>query len=258
MQFIGSPALADVDGDGVAETLNGSGAYQVRAYRADGSSPGSWPKFTHGWHISSPTPGDVDGDGKIEVVAVTREGNLYVWDTPADASETALPWAGFGRDRRNTKSNTSGVSNLAAAVDPLAGLGWELEGIRDDAHELAATLPPQDASYLTGCCLDLLIGQALAAIADSRDFRTAQRLPGIEWSLRLPGHPIPALAPIHARFSAAVRATAVREIAAAQCAPGDATCARKRVLASQFLGRGDAATDPRTKVFYWSRAIALW
>ena len=36
MQFIGSPALADVDGDGVAETISGSGAYLVRAYRADG------------------------------------------------------------------------------------------------------------------------------------------------------------------------------------------------------------------------------
>ena len=90
MQFIGSPAIADVDGDGVADVVNGSGAYLVRAYTASGATPAGWPKFTHGWHLSSPTPGDVDGDGQIEIVAVTREGNLFVWDTPAPATEAAL------------------------------------------------------------------------------------------------------------------------------------------------------------------------
>ena len=48
MQFIGSPAIADVDGDGIPEVINGSGVYLVRAYRADGSMPAGWPKFTHG------------------------------------------------------------------------------------------------------------------------------------------------------------------------------------------------------------------
>src|SRR5690606_27485603 len=74
MQCIGSPAIADVDGDGVPAVLSGRGAYPVRASRADGSTPAGWPKFTRGWHIASPPAGDVDGDGKIEVVALTREG----------------------------------------------------------------------------------------------------------------------------------------------------------------------------------------
>jgi hypothetical protein len=258
MQFIGSPAIADVDGDGVADVVNGSGAYLVRAYTASGATPAGWPKFTHGWHLSSPTPGDVDGDGQIEIVAVTREGNLFVWDTPAPATEAALPWAGFGRDRRNTKNGSSGVSNVAGAVDPLAALGWELEGIQTAVAALIPTLPAQDAFFLEGCCRDLLIDQALAQIAASNDFRTAQRLPGIEWSLRMPAHPIAALGPIYERFSNAVRATAVREIAAAACAPGDFACEQKRSIASNFLARGDAALQPNAQVFYWSRAIAVW
>jgi hypothetical protein len=121
MQFIGSPTLADVDGDGVAEVLNGSGVYQVRAYRSDGSMPPGWPKFTHGWHIASPTAGDVDGDRRIEIVGLTREGKLFVWDTPAAASERALPWTGFGRDRRNTQNLSSGVPSLVPEPGAAAG-----------------------------------------------------------------------------------------------------------------------------------------
>jgi hypothetical protein len=113
MQFLSSPSIADVDGDGLAEILQGSGAYLVHAYRADGTEPPGWPKFTHGWVISSPTPGDVDGDGALEVVATTREGRLYVFRTPALALESSIAWQGFGRDRRNSGNLASGVSLTA-------------------------------------------------------------------------------------------------------------------------------------------------
>jgi hypothetical protein len=134
LQFLTSPSIADVDGDGIPEVLQGSGAYLLRAYRGDGGVPQGFPKFTHGWLISSPTPGDVDGDGKIELVAATREGRLYVWDTPAPASETAIPWQGFGRDRRNTQNLASGVSPLAAARTSSESLAWEVEATQRRIH----------------------------------------------------------------------------------------------------------------------------
>jgi len=112
MQFLSSPALGDVDGDGAPEIVQGSGSYLLRAYRVDGSEPSGWPKFTHGWIIASPAVGDVDGDGLVEVVAATREGRLYVWDTDAPAREASMPWQRFGRDRRNTQNLSSGVSPL--------------------------------------------------------------------------------------------------------------------------------------------------
>ena len=139
--------------------INGSGAYLVRAYRGDGSTPDGWPKFTHGWHIGSPTPGDVDGDGLIELVATTREGKLFVWDTPAPATEAALQWAGYGHDRRNTKNTGSGVSNLAGPVDPLAGLGWQLESIRSGVLGLIDVLPEPDRRCCAAQCH--LIGRSL-------------------------------------------------------------------------------------------------
>jgi hypothetical protein len=260
MQFIGSPAIADVDGDGVPEAINGSGVYLVHAYRADGTEPPGWPKFTHGWHIGSPTVGDVDGDGRSEVVAVTREGRLYVWDTPAPATEASIPWPGFGRDRRNTKNGASGVSSLAGPVDPLAGLGWALETIAADLEALAASLPQPDATVLARSPAPFLLGLAQDAIGTSDERRTAATLIGIEWGLRLPTWPIPALEPLHARFLAAVRATLEREIAGAACAPGDVPCERRLMMAEFALWAGNnvAATNPREAVRLWSRGIGAF
>jgi Subtilase family len=259
MQFFGSPAIADVDGDGHAEVINGSGAYLVRAYRADGSTPAGFPKFTHGWHIGSPTPGDVDGDGLIELVATTREGKLFVWDTPAPATEAALQWAGFGRDRRNTKNTEAQVSNLAAAVDPLAGLGWALESIRGDIEALIPTLPEPDQTLLRGSFVRILISRALGFIGTSDEFKTSQSLGGIEASLAMTAHPIDALDPLHEQFLDAVRAALVREIAATHCAPGDVKCTNKVRFAQLALDFGDgfrATGSPNVAVNTWAKGIA--
>jgi Subtilase family/FG-GAP repeat len=260
MQFIGSPALADVDGDGVAETISGSGAYLVRAYRADGSQPAGWPKFTHGWHLSSATPGDVDGDGKVEIVATTRVGTLFIWDTPGIATEAALPWAGYGRDRRNTKNGMSGVSSLAGAVDPLAGLGWALESIRTELSALVAALAPPASTLLARSPAPFLIPKAIAYIGQSNEVKTSTTLAGIEWGLRLPPYPIPALAPLHERFTAAVRATLEREIAATQCAATDTACKQKLNKAKFCLWLGDNLIDfdPVNAVRSWARGIAAF
>jgi hypothetical protein len=45
--------------------------------------------------------GDVDGDGRAEVIAVTRDGFLYVWNTPGRA-RTRAGWPSFRHDARNT------------------------------------------------------------------------------------------------------------------------------------------------------------
>ncbi len=130
MSFLTGPALADVDGDEKADIVMGSGGYMLRAFRSDGSQPGGWPKFTHGWILASPVAGDVDGDGKVEVIAATREGNLYIWETEAAATESSLPWPGMGRDRRNTQNLDSGVSSLAAPRDPSEAFDWLIESYR--------------------------------------------------------------------------------------------------------------------------------
>ncbi|HJQ84213.1 MAG TPA: hypothetical protein VKA21_09065, partial [Candidatus Binatia bacterium] len=104
LQFLTGPSIADVGGaPGVRtppEILAGSAGYFLHAYDATGAEPLGWPKFTGGWHVANAAVGDVDGDGLNEVVALTREGNLFVWDTTAPAA--AEEWPKKRHDLRNT------------------------------------------------------------------------------------------------------------------------------------------------------------
>lgn len=114
MQFLTSPAIADVSGDGLAEIVQGSGGYLLRAYDVNGATPTGWPKFTHGWLVASPAPGDIDGDGLLEVVAATREGKLFVWNTPSPATPDSVQWQGFGGDRRNSQNWSENLATPSA------------------------------------------------------------------------------------------------------------------------------------------------
>jgi hypothetical protein len=103
LMFFNTPAVADVDGDGKAEVLQGSAMYDLRAYSAGGLAPSGWPKFTGGWSVTTPAVGDIDGDGKLEVAAPTREGNLFVWATQGEACQVA-EWPKYQHDLWNTGS----------------------------------------------------------------------------------------------------------------------------------------------------------
>jgi hypothetical protein len=74
------PEAADVDGDGEAEVLMGSGGYLLHAFDRRGGDAATFPKFTGGWIFSAPAVGDLDGDGRLDLVAVTREGYLFAWE----------------------------------------------------------------------------------------------------------------------------------------------------------------------------------
>jgi hypothetical protein len=81
--------------------IAGSSGNVLHAFGEDGSDAKGWPKDTGGWLLASPAVGDVDGDGRAEVVAVTRDGFLYVWDTPARPHARG-GWPSFRHDARNT------------------------------------------------------------------------------------------------------------------------------------------------------------
>jgi hypothetical protein len=239
MQFLSSPALADVDGDGVAEIVQGSGAYLLRAFRADGSTPAGFPKFTHGWIIASPTAGDVDGDGLVEVIAATREGRLFVWDTPAPATEAALPWPGSGRDRRNTQNLASGVSPLAAPVTPDAALVWALEALRLDVERLREGEGAAARALRGGSAAERL-AQAAALVEEGYTSRIAGRLLAILGGLRGGPDAEAGLAPLRERLGEAVRRAAETAEAAVSCAEGERACLRRLGRARRWLGRADA------------------
>lgn len=85
--FFVQPAIADVDHVPLTqEVVAGNGGYLVWAWDALGlpavDPVAPWPKFTGGWVTGSPAVGDLDADGRNEVVTNTREGFLFVWNTP--------------------------------------------------------------------------------------------------------------------------------------------------------------------------------
>lgn len=99
--IVSGPAVADVDGDGRAEALAGSSGYRLHAVDESGREPQGWPKQTGGWLLAAPAVGDVDGDRRLEVVAVTREGWLFAWNTPSPRG-SLREWPVFRHDRRNS------------------------------------------------------------------------------------------------------------------------------------------------------------
>lgn len=101
LDFLGSPVIADVSGDGQAEVLNAADSSALQAFTDTGGEAPGFPKFTTGWVVFAPAVGDINSDGRNEVVALTREGYLFVWKTngtPAGNDE----WWRAGHDEHNT------------------------------------------------------------------------------------------------------------------------------------------------------------
>jgi hypothetical protein len=96
LMILAKPSAADVDGDGTAEVIMGSGGYLLHAFKTDGGEAPGFPKFTGGWIFSTPAVGDLDGDGQRELVTVTREGFLFAWEL-GDSAEAGADRVSPGR-----------------------------------------------------------------------------------------------------------------------------------------------------------------
>jgi hypothetical protein len=112
VQFLVSPSVADVSGDGKPEVIMGSGGYLMHAWDVTGQEAPGWPKFTGGWTLASPSVGDIDGDGYLDVVVTTREGYLFAWGTdgPADGR---VHWRGVHHDMHNTGNYENAIPTQA-------------------------------------------------------------------------------------------------------------------------------------------------
>jgi hypothetical protein len=190
-----------------------------------------------GWVISSPTAGDVDGDGLVEVIATTREGNVFVWDTPAPASSTAIPWQGFGRDRRNTQNHESGVSPLAAPRAPLEALVWVLQSIERSAGEILAGTPLGHKS-LVPIAFPHVISQVEDSLASGAPLASSGFLLAAV-SLATPPAARAALAPLRLELLAGVGDAAERQLEAIACDPGDKACRTCRGKVESMLQLAD-------------------
>ena len=133
------PVVADVQGAGPQQVLAGSSGDVLHAFREDGSEPPGWPKDTGGWLVAAPAVGDLDGHGHNDVVAVTRDGYLYAWNTPAPAGPS--DWPCFRHDIHNTGNFTTVIAPAPATSTgrPRLSLRLAYRVGRSRGHRCAAT-----------------------------------------------------------------------------------------------------------------------
>ena len=110
----GSPALADLDGDGKLDIIYGGFDGFLYAWRGDGTNLPGWPQNLFASTTGSPAVGDIDNDGILEIAITSNNGKLNVYN----ANGTQQP--GFPV----TGVQATGVSKFPSpALADMEGLG---------------------------------------------------------------------------------------------------------------------------------------
>ncbi len=113
-----SPAVGDLDGDGLPEVVVAprSARNRVYVFHADGTLATGWPRSYTGGNddgsagaYASPVIADLDGDGLAEVILHTLTGRLLVWQ--ADGT----PYAGTSPEVLNTGAGSWDTGTPAVA-----------------------------------------------------------------------------------------------------------------------------------------------
>jgi hypothetical protein len=191
-----SPALGDLDGDGIPEVMQATNGW-LYAWQADGSAADGWPQPVDSGNHSSPAIGDLDGDGLPEVViGAGTDGNINVFRHDG----SFMP--GWPRHwERSTSPSLADIDrdgNLEVVMASCGGdhssVGvWRSDGTLVSGWPVSTTT---DASFLWGMGLADLDGDGALEIVASTGCIQGGRRDGRVWAWKadgslLPGWPVP-------------------------------------------------------------------
>jgi hypothetical protein len=163
LAFFVAPAVADLDGDGIAESIAANSSYTVSAFDGAGHAPAGWPKLTGGWVVGTPGIGDWDGDGTLEVAVTRRDGVLFVWHT--SGTEPAS-WSDWGCDTTHAGSCATTIDEepppepTTTSTEPVTSSPEPAP----DADQVAATDTTTGSLPVTGRDLVLLLGVGVVLV----------------------------------------------------------------------------------------------
>ncbi|HEX6488088.1 MAG TPA: hypothetical protein VF137_04315 [Candidatus Dormibacteraeota bacterium] len=101
LDFLGTPAIADITGDGQPDILQGADSSALMGYTTGGQQAPGFPKFNTGWSVFAPAVGDLTDNGRNDVVELTREGYVFAWSTPGLATANSEWWT-YRHDEHRT------------------------------------------------------------------------------------------------------------------------------------------------------------
>ena len=134
-----SPAVSDIDGDGLQEIVIGTGHYykaigrltteghRVYAYNHDGTPVQGWPVVAAGSTFSSPAIGDIDGDGVREIVIACNTmhgiGSDHIMAIKPNGT---VMWSNQAFGGPNLGSPALGDVDGDGYPDAIMGSGWAI------------------------------------------------------------------------------------------------------------------------------------
>jgi hypothetical protein len=116
-----TPAVGDIDGDGRLEILQGDESGKLHAFNHDGTPAAGFPIQLGGEVRGSPFIWDLDQDGLVEIGVAGWDGNVSIWDLPAEWNPTRIPWPFFRHDAGNTGCVTTDLMPVGVADPGPAG-----------------------------------------------------------------------------------------------------------------------------------------
>lgn len=105
--IMNQPVIGDINGDGKADILittlvDSELKGRVYALDSNGQILDPFPKILSAGCGSGAAIGDIDKDGKVEVVAVAADGNIFSWDLEGSYDPVKMEWPMFQHDERHT------------------------------------------------------------------------------------------------------------------------------------------------------------
>ena len=120
----GSPAIADIDGDGHPEiVISGLWSNSIYVVGAGGHVWPDWPRWAYNCpSLSAPVPADIDNDGLPEVAVSTSCGTVIAWEANGEESHAIRAQAGFPiQNCEPAFADINGNGRLEALVGTVAG-----------------------------------------------------------------------------------------------------------------------------------------